>query len=170
MLTAIDLSTIYLFGAMIGLLLVGLMTFAHFRLATYAGFRPWLLSIACYAVGLLMFWLISLRSLSSSLIIGNLCFVGAPSLALLGTARFFGRRIGNYVVWAPVFAGFVVAEIFVLVVENRTLRITLLSAIIVLTQMLHIWIIRSSRPNQSIRNASSCLTFFLWVYLSYLVI
>ncbi len=170
MLTAIDLSAIYLFGAMIGLLLVGLMTFAYFRLATYEGFRPWLLSIICYAFGLLMFWLISLRAFPYSLIIGNLCFVAAPSLALLGTARFFGRKIGSFIVWAPVFVGFVVAEIFVLVVENRTLRITLLSAIIVLTQALHLWVIRSARPKQAIRSASSCLTFFIGTYLGYLVI
>jgi PAS domain S-box-containing protein len=168
--TAFDLSTVYLFGALVGFLLVGLMTFAHFRLATYDGFRAWLLSIACYSVGLLMFWLISLRPFPYFLIIGNICFVSAPSLALLGTARFFGRRIGNILVWAPVFIGFVIAEIFVLVVENRTLRITLLSAIIVVTLLFHIWTIRSARPKLAISSAAKCLTFFLEAYLGYLVL
>jgi PAS domain S-box-containing protein len=170
MLTVIDLSTVYLFGALICLLLVGLMCFAYLRLTTYTGFRSWLLSMACYALGLLMFWLISLNTAPFSRIIGNLCFVAAPSLALFGSARFFGLRIGNAIVWAPVFMGFVVAEILVLFVDDRATRIALSSSVIVLVQIAHIWIIRSARPTGAIRSAAACLKFFLGLYISYLVL
>jgi two-component system cell cycle sensor histidine kinase/response regulator CckA len=170
MVTAIDLSTIYLFGVLVCLLLSGLMCFAYLRLTTYEGFRSWLLSIACYTLGLLMYWLISLRASSLELVVGNLFFVAAPSLALLGTARFFGRRIGTFAVWAPVLVGFVVAEGFVSISENRTLRISVLSAVIVVTQVVHIWILRSDRPKAAIGSAASCLVFFVGLYLGYLVL
>ena len=170
MFSIFDLSTVYLFGAMVGLLLVGLMAFVYLRLATYAGFRAWLLSIGCYSVGLLMYWYVSIRPAPFFLLFGNLCFVAAPSMALLGTGRYFGRRIGNWLVWGPVAIGFVLSGLLVLVVENRVARITLLSAVIIMTQVVHIWLIRSARPKAAVRSAASCLVFFLGVYFGYLVI
>ncbi len=165
-----DLSTVYLFGALVGLLLVGLMGFAYLRLVTYAGYRAWLLSIGCYAAGLLVYWYVSVRPSPIFLLFGNVCFVAAPSVALLGTARYFGRRIGSWLVWGPVAIGLVLSGLLVLVVENRVVRITLLSAVIAATQAVHIWLIRSARPKLAIRSAASCLVFFLGVYLGYLVI
>jgi PAS domain S-box-containing protein len=169
MFSTIDLSTIYLFGALVGFLMVGLMIFAYLRLATYEGFRHWLLSIACYSAGLLVYWNTSLRVIPSLLIAGNLCFVGAPTLAMLGTARFFGRRVMGWLVWVPVIVGFALAAGFVLVVENRIVRIALLSVVILTTQVVHIWLIRSAHPKKAISSAASCLVFFLEVYLGYLV-
>ncbi len=169
MLSAIDLNTIYLFGALVGFLMVGLMTFAYLRLSTYAGFRHWLLSIACYSIGLLTYWYISLHVVPMLLIVGNLCFVGAPTLAMLGTARFFGRRVKVWLAWVPVLLGFALAAGLVLVIEDRIVRIALLSAVIVTTQTVHIWLIRSAHPKQAISSAAGCLKFFLEVYLGYLV-
>jgi two-component system cell cycle sensor histidine kinase/response regulator CckA len=169
MFPAIDLRTIYLFGALVGFLMVGLMSFAYLRLATYAGFRPWVLSIVCYSGGLLVYWYTSLRVVPTLLIVGNICFVAAPSLGMLGTARFFKRRIGSWLVWLPVVVGFVLTTGLVLVVENRIVRIALLSAIIVMTQVVHIWIIRTAHPKHAVSSAASCLKFFLEIYLGYLV-
>jgi two-component system, cell cycle sensor histidine kinase and response regulator CckA len=170
MFTQFDLSTVYLFGALVGLLLVGIMGFAYFRLATYAGFGPWVLSIASYSVGLMTYWLISVHPAPFVVLIGNLCFVATPSLALLGTARFFGRRIGSWVVWAPVVVGFLASAVLSLVVENRSLRIVLVSLVIALTQVVHLWLIRTSRSKLAIGSAANCLTFFLWIYLSYVAV
>jgi two-component system cell cycle sensor histidine kinase/response regulator CckA len=170
MFSAIDLSTIYLFGALVGFLMVGLMVFAYLRLATYAGFRYWLLSITCYSLGLMVYWYVSLRAVPWLLVFGNLCFVGAPTLAMLGTSRFFGRRISNWIVWIPVGVGFASATGLVLLVENRIVRISLLSAVIVATQLVHVWLIRSARPERAISSAASCLKFFLEIYLGYLVL
>ena len=84
MFTEFDLSTVYLFGASVGFLLVGIMGFAYLRLSTYAGFRPWVLSIACYSVGLLTYWLVSVRAFPFLVVIGNLCFVGNTKPGIAG--------------------------------------------------------------------------------------
>jgi PAS domain S-box-containing protein len=169
MLTVIDLSTVYLFGALVGALLVGLMVFVNLRLATYPGFRPWLLSITCYSAGLFTYWLTSLRPAPVVFVLGNLCFVAAPSLSLLGSARFFGRRISSWLVWVPLVIGFLGSAILSQVVENRTLRIELLSAVISATQAVHIGLVRSAGTKRAVRSATGCLIFFLGAYLVYLL-
>jgi PAS domain S-box-containing protein len=170
MFTQFDLSTVYLFGALVGLMLVAIMGFSYLRLATYPGFRAWLFSIACYSVGLLTYWLTNLRTIPFVIVVGNLCFVAAPSLALLGTSRFYGRRIGSWLVWPPIVVGFLASAILSLEVGNRTLRIALLSLVIALTLGIHLRLIRSSRSKLAIGSAASCLTFFLAAYLVYLLI
>ena len=170
MFTVIDLSTVYLFGALVGILLAGIMGFSYFRLSTYDGFPAWGLSITCYSAGLLAYWLTSWRTLPYILVAGNLCFVAAPSLALLGTARFVGRRIRSWVVWGPVVLGFIGSASLSLIVDNRTLRIVLLSAIISATLGAHMWLVSTSRSKRVVGGAAGCLSFFLAVYMGYLLL
>lgn len=170
MFTEFDLSTVFLFGALVGFMLVGLMLFAYLRLATYPGFRPWLFSIACYSIGLVSYWVTSFRQLPYFFVVGNLCFVAAPSLALLGTAKYYGRRIGSWFVWPPIVVGFLASAFLTLGVEDRTLRIALLSVVIAITLAIHLRLIHSAQSKLAVGSAANCLTFFLVVYMGYLLI
>ncbi len=163
----VDIRFVYLLGALLGILLIGLMGFVHLRLATYGGFRLWLASIACYAMGLTLLWANSVQGSPLAVFLGNLFFLGNAGLALLGTSRFLGRRIGGWITWGPLAAGLAAAFIFSWVDNDRTVRVLVLSASLALIQTTHLGLIRYARLEPTIGRTASCLTFFLGAYIAW---
>ena len=161
----IDIGTVYFFGALLGLLLVGLMGFVVLRLTTYEGYGLWLASIACYAAGLSVLSIYGVSSTPWAVALFNLLFMGNATLALLGTGRFVGRRLSAWTVVGPLALGMAAILAFSFFADARLPRILLLSAALALTQVLHIRVVRSVRLDTTIGHAASCLVFFAQVYV-----
>jgi len=141
------------------------MGFVYLRLATYPGYRLWLASIACYGAGLFVNWLYSVHSALPLVVIGNLFFIGNTTLALLGTSRFVGRRLGAWAVYGPLALGVVATLVLSIGADYRIARIVVLSVALALTQVIQIRVVRLARLETTIGHAASCLIFFAQIYV-----
>jgi len=169
MITAVDIRTVYVFGALLGLLLIGLMSFVYLKLATYAGFRWWLASIGCYAGGLAIYWINNYHSNRFIIGLGNYFFLSNTVLALVGTSRFVGRPVNRWLIGIPVVFGVVTTAYFTWGVDARVLRICCSSGALVFIAAVHLRLIRSARFESSIGRAASCLIFFAAIFIGWMV-
>jgi len=123
----LDIRTTFLFGTLIGVLLVAAMGFVRLRLSTYEGFGFWIASVLAF-LGAVAFLALAGPSSSSPLIpLTNLFHVASLVLALWGMTRFFGQRISGWLVWGPLAAVTSGSVYFTWLVPDRHLRILVAS-------------------------------------------